>query len=145
MKMQKRIAAKVLKVGKSKVWIDPEAGEEVVSAMTRGDVRKFIGLGLIKAKPKVGNSRGRIKKQKAQKQKGRQRGQGRRRGSLNSRSSQKQAWMRKIRAQRTLLKKLRDEDKISTFVYRKTYLLAKAGTFKSRAHLITYLKEKTAQ
>jgi|TARA_Y100000310_G_C20691787_1_gene822766 large subunit ribosomal protein L19e len=142
MKTQKRIAAKVLKVGKSKIWIDPEQVEEVSAAMTRGDVRKFIGLGMIKAKPKVGNSRARINKRKAQKKKGRQRGQGKRKGSANSRLLQKAKWMSKIRAQRSFLKKLRDEEKITTAVYRKTYRLAKAGTFKSRAHVKTYLMEK---
>jgi len=145
MKIQKRMAAKILKAGKSRIWIDPEAGEEVSGAMTRGDIRKFIGLGIIKAKPKVGVSRGRARKRLGQKKKGRQRGHGRRKGSAGARLSKKQKWMLKIRAQRVLLKKLRDEEKISTRIYRKTYRLAKAGTFKSRAHLITYLKENTEQ
>jgi len=139
------MAAKILKAGKSRIWINPEAVEEVSGAMTRGDIRKFIGLGMIKAKQKVGVSRGRARKRQAQKKKGRQRGQGRRKGSAGARLSKKQKWMQKIRAQRVLLKKLRDEEKISTRIYRKTYRLAKAGTFKSRAHLITYLKENTEQ
>jgi large subunit ribosomal protein L19e len=143
MKTQKRLAAKILKIGKSKVWIDPEAKEEVAGAMTRGDIRKYIGLKMIKAKPKVGNSRSRIRKRAIQKKKGRQRGHGRRRGSANSREAKKDKWMMKIRAQRSILKKLRDEEKITTSVYRKTYRLAKAGTFKSRAHILTYLKENT--
>jgi large subunit ribosomal protein L19e len=141
MKTQKRLAAKILKIGKTSVWIDPEQKEEVSGAMTRGDVRKYIGLGMIKAKPKVGNSRGRIRKRQAQKAKGRQSGQGKRKGTANSRSNKKHAWMNRIRAQRSLLKKLRDEEKISTAIYRKTYRLAKAGIFKSRAYVITYLKE----
>ena len=141
MKTQKRLAAKILKIGTTSVWIDPEAIEEVSGAMTRGDIRKFIGLKMIRAKPKVGNSRGRVRKREAQKKKGRQRGHGKRAGSASARLTKKQKWMKKIRAQRSLLKKLRDEEKIPTSVYRKVYRLAKAGTFKSRAHLITHLKE----
>jgi large subunit ribosomal protein L19e len=110
--------------------------------MTRGDVRKYIGLGYIKKRPKIGNSRGRIRKRHAQKAKGRQKGQGKRRGSANARLGKKSKWMVKIRGQRSLLKHLRDSEKISKTVYRKVYRLAKAGSFKHKAHLITYLRSK---
>ncbi|HIJ99689.1 TPA: 50S ribosomal protein L19e [archaeon] len=139
---QRRLAASVLKIGQTRVWFDPEALDEINSAMTRGDVRKYIGLGYIKKRPKIGNSRGRIRKRHAQKAKGRQKGQGKRRGSANARLGKKSKWMVKIRGQRSLLKHLRDSEKISKTVYRKVYRLAKAGSFKHKAHLITYLRSK---
>ena len=66
---QRRLAASVLKIGQTRVWFDQEALDEINSAMTRGDVRKYIGLGYIKKRPKIGNSRGRIRKRHAQKAK----------------------------------------------------------------------------
>jgi len=142
MKTQKRLAAKVLKAGVSRIWIDPDMTEEVESAMTRGDIRKYVGLGFIKVKPNVGVSRGRARKRAAQKAKGRRRGTGSRKGAKTARLTKKNSWMKRIRAQRSLLKKLRNEGKIPTKLYRKVYRLAKAGTFKSKAHVVTFLKEK---
>ena len=141
MKTQKRLAAEILKVGKSRVWIDPEA-EDVEMAMTRGDMRKFIGLGLVKAKPKKGNSRGRIRKVQAQKKKGRRRGLGTRKGGKTARLPKKKRWMKKIRAQRKTLKELRDSGKITPRAYRKTYSKSKAGVFRDKAQLKSYLKEQ---
>lgn len=141
MNTQKRMAAEILKCGKTSVWIDPTKTEEVAGAMTRGDIKKFIGLKFIKAMPKAGNSRARIRKKKAQRAKGRGRGFGKRRGTANARMGDKEKWMKKIRAQRSLLRKLKGEQKISVPLHRRAYLLSKAGTFKSRAYLITYLRE----
>lgn len=142
MKTQKRIASKILKCGATRIWIDPDEIEEVAGAMTRGDIRKFIGLGFIKAKPNVGVSRGRTRKKEAQKAKGRRRGHGKRKGANTARLSKKERWMIKIRAQRKLLRELRDSEKIDRKLYRRAYLLSKAGTFKSKAHMLTFLKEE---
>lgn len=141
MNTQKRLAAKILKCGTNRVWVDPEAIEEVSGAMTRGDVRKFIGLGMIKARPKKGVSRGRARKRALQKSKGRRRGLGSRKGKARARLTKKQKWMSKIRAQRILLREFRDSGKLNKTNYRKVYSLAKAGIFKNKAHLKTYLNE----
>lgn len=141
MKTQKRLAAEILKTGTSRVWIDPDMIEEIEGAMTRGDIRKYVGLGLIKAKIAKSNSRGRVRARQTQKKKGRRRGHGKREGGKKARLSKKQIWMRKIRAQRKTLKELRTGGKIDKKTYRKTYSLSTAGTFKSKAHMITYLKE----
>ena len=45
---QRRLAADILKVGVERIWIDPEAAEEVTSAITREDIRKLIEEGIIK-------------------------------------------------------------------------------------------------
>jgi len=140
MNTQKRIASKILKVGITRVWIDPEA-EDVSEAMTRGDVRKFIGLGLIKAKPKKGNSRGRVRKRIAQKKKGRGGGFGKRKGPKTARSTRKEQWMQRVRAQRKILRHMRDSKKITIEQYRKAYSRASAGTLKTKAHVLNYLKE----
>jgi len=42
LKAQKRLAADELDVGKGRVWLDPEAQEEVADAITREDIRELI-------------------------------------------------------------------------------------------------------
>ena len=58
---QKSMAAKVLKVGVSRVWVDPTRLDEVSLAIRRDDIRKLITMGTIKAKPAQGVSRGRAR------------------------------------------------------------------------------------
>jgi large subunit ribosomal protein L19e len=48
--------------------------------------------------------------------------------------------MRQIRAQRRLLKELRDEGRLSPADYRKAYLRAKGGVYRSKAHLLQQLE-----
>ena len=75
---QKRLAAKILKVGINKVWIDPTKAEEVSRAITRDDIRHFVSDGSISVAVAKGNSRGRFREKKAQKDKGRRSGHGKR-------------------------------------------------------------------
>jgi large subunit ribosomal protein L19e len=48
--------------------------------------------------------------------------------------------MQAIRPIRKKLKELRDEGKIDTRTYRKYYLQAKGGVFKSRPHLVSHMR-----
>ena len=64
---QKKLAAKILKVGVNRVWIDPEHMEEVSRAITRNSVKALINNGVIKAKPVKGISSYRSKKNAQQK------------------------------------------------------------------------------
>lgn len=141
LKMQRRLAAEILKVGLDRVWISPEALEEVSGAVTREDIRKLIRDGKIKAKQEKGISRYRARKLAAQRAKGRRRGHGSRKGAKYARYPKKQRWMSKIRAIRRKLRELRDSGKIDKRIYRKLYLLAKGGVFRSKAHVDYYIKE----
>ena len=58
LKAQKRLAADELDVGKGRVWLNPEAQEEIEDAITREDVRELIEQGTIRAKDAKTNSRG---------------------------------------------------------------------------------------
>ena len=60
LKLQRRLAAEVLKCGVHRVWLDPDNLEEIKKATTRSDIRNLIKHGLIKARKIKGNSRGRI-------------------------------------------------------------------------------------
>lgn len=66
---QKKLAAKILKVGVNRVWIDPEHMEEVSRAITRNSIRALINDGVIKAKPVNGISSYRAKHNAEQKKK----------------------------------------------------------------------------
>ncbi len=140
LKNQKRVAAELLKCGRSRVWIDPNKTEDIADAITRSDVRTLINSGTIAAKQKKGVSRARANHLKEQKRKGRRTGHGSRRGKKHARKPSKEMWMQTIRPIRRRLKELRDGGVIDTRTYRKYYLRAKGGMFKSKPHLESHLK-----
>ncbi len=139
---QKRLAADVMKVGTSRVWIDPQFEDEVSLAITRDDIRRLVDEGAIQRKPTVGVSRGRARYVLQQKRKGQRRGAGTKKGRASTNLSGKERWMMKIRPMRKELKRLRDNGKISRKTYRELYLKAKGNAFRNTAHLKTYISER---
>ena len=137
---QRRLASSLLKCGAARVWIDPARQDDIVAAVTRSDVRGLIKSGAIARKPVLGTSRVRARRHALELAKGRHRGPGSRRGSPTARVPRKEQWMRRIRAQRELLRDLRDGKKIPRGVYQRFYRQAKGGMFRSRAHLLLNLK-----
>ncbi|MGI0053919.1 MAG: 50S ribosomal protein L19e [Thermoplasmata archaeon] len=137
---QKRMAAELLKVGHGRVWMDPSSQEDLADAVTRQDIRAAIKANVIRAKPVLGTSRGRARRYALERARGRHAGPGSRRGSPLARSTKKERWARRIRAQRDLLSKLRAEKKIPPSIYRTFYRRAKGGMFRSRAHLLINLR-----
>ncbi|MGP8077445.1 MAG: 50S ribosomal protein L19e [Thermoplasmata archaeon] len=137
---QRRMAAALLKCGSGRVWIDPASQEELADAVTRADVRSAIKAGVIRRLAIRGTSRVRARVHAAEVAKGRHSGPGSRRGTPFSRVPKKHRWMRRIRAQRDLLRELRDTKKIAPKVYREFYRRAKGGMFRSRAHLLVNLR-----
>ena len=142
MRTQRRLAANLLKCGENRIWISPTHRQEVEKAITREDVRSLISKGLIKKKQIKGVSRVRAREIAAKKKKGQRKGHGSRKGKKTARLPKKQAWMIKIRAQRRLLRTMKDTGDIARSTYRKFYMLAKGGFFRSKAHLMLYLKGK---
>jgi large subunit ribosomal protein L19e len=140
LKNQRRMAAQILKCGENRVWMDPNRLEDIEDSITRADVRTLIASGTIAAAQKKGISRGRARHVAAQKKKGRRKGQGSRKGTSNARKPTKARWMQTIRPIRRRLAELRDEGKLPSGVYRKYYLKAKGGMFRSVSHLESHLK-----
>ncbi|UJG42424.1 MAG: 50S ribosomal protein L19e [Candidatus Heimdallarchaeum endolithica] len=140
-KSQRRIAAKILKVGKNRVKIDPDSLQDLSLAITREDIRGHIDTGDIKKRKVKGVSRGRARANAAKKRKGQRKGPGSREGPKYSRLPRKTRWINHIRAQRKYLAKLRNEGYIEKSVYRKLYLQAKGGLFRSVRYLRTYIEE----
>ena len=132
---QKRLAARLLKCGVNRVWVNPDYVDQVASAVQTDDIREFIEEGWIRAKPIKGTSRVRARMRQDQKRKGRRKGQGKRAGSATARNPKKSRWMRSIRAQRRILKEYREDGTIPPAQYRRYYLKAKGGSYRSIAHM----------
>ncbi|HIP89165.1 MAG TPA: 50S ribosomal protein L19e [Thermococcus paralvinellae] len=142
MRMQRRIAAEILKCGENRIWIDPEKIEDVKSAITREDIKRLIKDGVIKKKPIKGQSTYRAKIRHEQRKKGRHRGPGSRKGKKTARMGKKERWIATIRALRKELRKLKAEKKIDVHTYRRLYIRAKGGQFKNKHQLYLFLEEK---
>ncbi|MCE4628019.1 MAG: 50S ribosomal protein L19e [Desulfurococcales archaeon] len=143
-RLQRRLAAEILGVGESRIWInpDPEYEEEISQAVTKEDVLKLIKRGLIKVRPKKGNSHTRWLQRHIQRRKGRRRGYGKRKGKATARMDPKEMWVARIRKIRRYLRWLRDHGAIDRRTYRRLYRLAKGGTFKSLADLRRHMAEE---
>ncbi len=139
----KKIAAEILNVGLSRIYIDPNNLSRVKEAMTKEDIRALIKERIIRKKKLAEQSRARARKLAEKKKKGRKKGEGKRKGKYSARNKPKKAWMMNVRAQRKLLKKLKEEnpklfEKVS---YRDIYRKIKGGFFRGKKHLENYIKE----
>lgn len=137
---QKRLAADVLDVGKSRVWFDPGHQDEIAEAITREDIRDLVDRGIVDAKPAQGNSRGRARERNEKRAYGHQKGPGARKGTAGARQSEKEQWMNDIRAQRRLLRDRRDAGELSPAEYRELYAAAGGGEFRSVRYLENYIE-----
>jgi large subunit ribosomal protein L19e len=140
LRSQRRLAAQILKVGKHRVWIDPERMDDVEAAITREEVKKLIHEKAIVSLPEAGVSRSRAKVVREKKRMGRRKGAGSRTGSGRAKISKKEAWMSKIRSLRKRLRELKASRIITESSYRKVYAIAGSGRFESVAELERYLK-----
>lgn len=137
-KLQKELASKVLKCGRSRVWFEPSRIADISEAITTEDVRKLIKDGLIKELPKKGLSNFRKKKMMAQKAKGRRKGSGSRKGKA---VKGKKLWIKKIRTIRAALRELKVHGKVDNKTYRHLYMVSKSGFFRNRGHLMNHLEK----
>ena len=137
---QKRLAADVLDVGERRVWLDPDAADEIAEAITREDIRDLVDQGIIQAKGTQNNSRGRARERDAKRSYGHKKGQGKRKGKAGARESRKDSWVSRIRAQRKRLKELREDGTIDRTQYRELYNKASGGEFDSVDRLEAYAR-----
>merc|ERR1712127_537476 len=111
LRLQKRLAATVLKCGKRRVWIDPNETNEVALANSRKNIRKLYNDGLIMKRQVHMHSRSRCKRAHAAKRLGRHSGMGKRKGTRNARMPSK-------------------------VIYHHFYLAAKGNQFKNKSVLV---------
>jgi large subunit ribosomal protein L19e len=140
LKSQRRLAAEILKVGETRIWIDPDRIDYVETAITREEIRKLIHEKVVKSLPEKGVSRARARILAEKRKKGLRRGPGGKSGPARSKITKKQAWMKRIRPIRRRLRELRDTRAIAVSSYRKLYDMSESGVFESKADLERYIR-----
>jgi len=113
--------------------MDPNQAAKIAQAITRTDIRRLIGKGIIRELPE---------RKPTPEASARKQDIGSRKGARGARlrGGKKEPWLNIIRPQRQMLNELKPS--LKPMAYRKLYRLVKGGAFRSRTHLKSYVEEK---
>ncbi len=136
------MAARILKAGETKIWIDPEHKGRVAQAMTREDVRGLIKERAIAKRRDKAHSRGSARVLMVKKSKGRKKGKGKRQGTKKTRMGTKQRWIANVRAQRKALRELKKSGAKFPVPPREVYMLISGNYFKGKKYVKQFVEGK---
>ncbi len=138
LKLQKKLAARIMHCGINKIWMDPDRLEDIKEAITSEDIKQLIKEKIIKKIKTAGIKSRAGKSRKKRKKKGRKRRIGKIKKRINKR---KQDYVKSIRKLRNYLKSLRKLKKIDSKKFNKLKRLAKSGHLKNKKSIDEYLTE----
>jgi len=141
----KELAAGILNVGVSKIWLSPDALPRAKEALTTEDVRALVSEKLVCIRKLSEQSRGRARQLKEKKKKGRKRGYGKRKGTWKARTKPKKTWMKNVRGQRLKLNELKKQGKVSKSLYRHAYRMVKGNYFRGQRHLEQFIEKEVKE
>ena len=131
----RKVAARLLKTGESKIWIDSAHAARVKEAITKEDVRTMIAEKIIRKRKDEGKTNpihsGKKKRKKT--------GPGKKRGTAKARSQERKKWIKGVRAQRKKLVELREKKVKFKVPYRKVYRMVKGGFFKGKKYVESFV------
>lgn len=128
---RKRLAAKVLGVGKNKILFDADHLAEIKEAITKQDIRDMFADGIISVKPNIG----RMTKEKRKTRRGP--------GSIKMTiKGGKRDYVILVRKLRKHIGEIRKQGKLEKVQYEELRKKIKSGSFKSKSHLKDYMGGK---
>jgi large subunit ribosomal protein L19e len=140
--LQKRLAGRLLGCSPTRVKVDPARMADIKEGITKDDVRKLIRTGALGKAQEAGISKYWQRQRKHQRARQRRRGHGSRKGRANARADDKRTWIASLRAQRAVLRRMRELGRLEHDGYRLLYAKSKGGFFRSTRHLMLYAEEQ---
>ena len=139
---QKRLAGKIMDCSPKRVKFDPAKLRDIKEAITKADLKTLVNEKIITKIPVKGISRFRARKRAIQRSKGLQKGPGSKKAKKTATVTKKDAWIKRIRIQRSFVKELKDKGIITPETYKNLYRKVKGGFFRSKRHIKGYIKEQ---
>lgn len=140
LRAKKRLVSRVTGIGVNRIRFDSDHLDDVTDAITRTDIRSLITANTITFKKIVGTSRGRAHFKKAQKTK-RGKKAGNKQGRKGARMGKKEAYVKKIRSLRYILKIAKDRKEIANSEFWEIYKKIGGNTVRNKAHLRLIIDE----